>query len=81
MITSVLEHLGKSTLPHVEYVGGLTIQVRGALGSLGKCCRLLGIETARDQSFDKCWPWALTHFLWSASWPCALDSSWRCKRF
>jgi phospholipid/cholesterol/gamma-HCH transport system permease protein len=42
MITSVLEHVGKSTIRHLEYVGGLTIQVRGALGSLGQMLPVVG---------------------------------------
>src|SRR5215469_13984828 len=42
MITSVLEYFGKSTLRHLEYVGGLTNQVRAALGSLGRVLPLVG---------------------------------------
>jgi phospholipid/cholesterol/gamma-HCH transport system permease protein len=42
MITSVLEYIGKTTLDHVEYVGGLTMQVRAALGSLGQTLPLVG---------------------------------------
>jgi phospholipid/cholesterol/gamma-HCH transport system permease protein len=42
MITSALEYLGKSTLRHLEYVGGLIIQLRGALGSLGDMLPLIG---------------------------------------
>lgn len=42
MITSVLEYFGKSTLRQLEYVGGLTLQVRGALGSMGQTLPLIG---------------------------------------
>jgi phospholipid/cholesterol/gamma-HCH transport system permease protein len=34
MITSILEYVGKRALSHVEYVGGLTIQLQAAVGSL-----------------------------------------------
>src|SRR5438270_11072915 len=42
MITSVLEYLGKGTLRHVEYVGGLTMQLTGAVGSLWRTLPLAG---------------------------------------
>src|SRR5260370_36591215 len=42
MFTSVLEYIGKTTLNHVEYVGGLSIQIRAALGSLGQTLPLVG---------------------------------------
>jgi ABC-type transporter Mla maintaining outer membrane lipid asymmetry permease subunit MlaE len=42
MTTSVLEFLGKSTLRHLEYVGGLTLQLRDALGSLGQVLPVVG---------------------------------------
>jgi phospholipid/cholesterol/gamma-HCH transport system permease protein len=42
MITSVLEHFGKTTLRNLEYVGGLTMQVRAALVSLGQTLPLIG---------------------------------------
>lgn len=42
MITSVLEHLGNSTLRHLEYVGGLTMQLRAALSSLGQVLPVVG---------------------------------------
>jgi phospholipid/cholesterol/gamma-HCH transport system permease protein len=42
MITSALEYLGKETLRHVEYVGGLTMQLRAALGSLRRTLPLTG---------------------------------------
>jgi hypothetical protein len=41
-ITSVLENLGNSTLRHLEYVGGLTMQLRGALSSLGQVLPVVG---------------------------------------
>jgi phospholipid/cholesterol/gamma-HCH transport system permease protein len=42
MITSVPEHLGKATLSHLEYVGGLAMQIRAALGSLRQTLPLIG---------------------------------------
>jgi phospholipid/cholesterol/gamma-HCH transport system permease protein len=42
MIASVLELFGKKTLRHVEYVGGLTMQVRAALSSLGQTLPVIG---------------------------------------
>ena len=42
MITSVLEYFGKATLRHLEYVGGLTLQARGSLASLGQTLPLVG---------------------------------------
>jgi phospholipid/cholesterol/gamma-HCH transport system permease protein len=42
MITSVLEHIGNSTLRHLEYVGGLTMQLRAALSSLGQVLPVVG---------------------------------------
>jgi phospholipid/cholesterol/gamma-HCH transport system permease protein len=42
MITSVLENLGNSTLRHLEYAGGLTMQLRGALSSLGQVLPVVG---------------------------------------
>jgi len=42
MITSVLEYLGNSTLRHLEYVGGLTMQLRAAAGSLGQVLPVVG---------------------------------------
>jgi phospholipid/cholesterol/gamma-HCH transport system permease protein len=42
MITSVLEHVGSSTLRHLEYVGGLTMQLRAALSSLGQVLPVVG---------------------------------------
>ena len=41
-ITSVLENLGNLALRHLEYVGGLTMQLRGALGSLGQVLPVVG---------------------------------------
>jgi phospholipid/cholesterol/gamma-HCH transport system permease protein len=42
IVTSVLERFGATTLRHLEYVGGLTIQVREAFGSLGQALPLAG---------------------------------------
>jgi phospholipid/cholesterol/gamma-HCH transport system permease protein len=42
MITSVLENLGNSTLQHLEYVGGLAMQLRAALSSLGQVLPAVG---------------------------------------
>jgi anti-anti-sigma factor len=38
----VLEIVGDSTLPQLEYIGGLTIQLRQATGSLGRSLHLVG---------------------------------------
>src|SRR5258706_10834828 len=42
MSTSVVERVGSATLRHVEYVGGLAIQLRNALGALGRTLPLIG---------------------------------------
>src|SRR6202050_4213780 len=42
MSTSVVERLGSATLRHIEYVGGFTIQLRNALGALGRTLPLVG---------------------------------------
>src|ERR1700689_1536977 len=42
MTTSIVERLGSATLRHVEYVGALVIQLRNALGSLGRTLPLVG---------------------------------------
>jgi phospholipid/cholesterol/gamma-HCH transport system permease protein len=42
VITSILENVGISTLRHLEYVGGLTMQLRGALSSLGQVLPVVG---------------------------------------
>ncbi|HEX4771187.1 MAG TPA: ABC transporter permease [Bryobacteraceae bacterium] len=42
MISSLFEKVGKSTLRHLEYVGGITIQIGGAFGSLGQTLPLVG---------------------------------------
>ena len=39
---TVLEHVGTSTLAHLEYIGGLTMQLKAAVGSLSKALPLLG---------------------------------------
>jgi hypothetical protein len=42
MTTSIVERLGGATLRHVEYVGALVIQLRNALGALGRTLPLVG---------------------------------------
>jgi phospholipid/cholesterol/gamma-HCH transport system permease protein len=42
MSVSVVERLGSATLRHLEYVGALVIQLRNALGALGKTLPLVG---------------------------------------
>jgi phospholipid/cholesterol/gamma-HCH transport system permease protein len=42
MMTSALEYLGRQTLRHVEYVGGLTMQLGSAVGSLRHTMPLTG---------------------------------------
>jgi phospholipid/cholesterol/gamma-HCH transport system permease protein len=42
MSTSVVERLGGATLRHVEYVGSLAIQLRNALGALGRTLPFVG---------------------------------------
>lgn len=42
MTSSLLESVGKSTLRHLEYVGGLTVQARGSIASLGRMLPLIG---------------------------------------
>jgi phospholipid/cholesterol/gamma-HCH transport system permease protein len=42
MSTTVVERVGSATLRQVEYVGGLVIQVRNALGALGRTLPLVG---------------------------------------
>ena len=42
MSTSVVERVGSATLRHVEYVGGLAIQVRDALAALGRTLPFVG---------------------------------------
>lgn len=42
MVTSFLEYLGKRTVTHLEYVGGLTMQVRAAISALGQTLPLIG---------------------------------------
>src|SRR6202162_5711628 len=42
MTTSIVERLGGATMRHVEYVGALVIQLRNALGALGRTLPLVG---------------------------------------
>jgi phospholipid/cholesterol/gamma-HCH transport system permease protein len=42
MIASAVEYLGRATLRHVEYVGGLALQLRAALASIGRVLPLVG---------------------------------------
>src|SRR5580698_1991463 len=42
MTTSIVERLGSATLRHLEYVGGLVIQIRNAVGALGRTLPLVG---------------------------------------
>jgi phospholipid/cholesterol/gamma-HCH transport system permease protein len=42
MTGSVVERVGGATLRHLEYVGGLTIQMGNALGSIGRALPLVG---------------------------------------
>ena len=42
MTISVVERLGSATLRHLEYVGGLVIQLRNAIGVLGPTLPLVG---------------------------------------
>src|SRR5260370_11725373 len=42
MSTAVVERLGSATLRHIEYVGALVIQLRNALGALGRTLPLVG---------------------------------------
>jgi len=42
MIIPVVEYLGRATLRHAEYVGGLALQLRAALASIGRTLPLLG---------------------------------------
>lgn len=42
MNTPLVERLGGATLRHLEYVGGLAIQFRNALGSLGRTLPIVG---------------------------------------
>lgn len=42
MIGSAVEYVGRATLRHVEYVGGLTLQLRAALRSLARTLPILG---------------------------------------
>src|SRR5260370_31197414 len=42
MSAPVLERLGGATLQHIEYVGGLTIQLRNAFLALGRTLPLVG---------------------------------------
>ncbi|HTU48427.1 MAG TPA: ABC transporter permease [Bryobacteraceae bacterium] len=44
MMTSALEYLGRQALRHVEYVGGLTMQLGSAVGSLRHTMPLTGIR-------------------------------------
>jgi phospholipid/cholesterol/gamma-HCH transport system permease protein len=42
MTGSVVERVGGATLRHLEYVGGLTIQIGNALGAMGRTLPLVG---------------------------------------
>jgi len=42
MSTSAVERLGSAALRHIEYVGGFTIQLRDAIGALGRTLPLVG---------------------------------------
>jgi phospholipid/cholesterol/gamma-HCH transport system permease protein len=42
MSTAVVERLGSATLRHLEYVGALVIQLRNAVGTLGRTLPLVG---------------------------------------
>src|ERR1700738_1232914 len=42
MTTSIVERVGSATLRHIEYVGALVIQLRNALGALGRTLPLGG---------------------------------------
>lgn len=42
MIAAAVEHLGKATLSHLEYIGDLTIQARRAVASLKQTLPVLG---------------------------------------
>src|ERR1700761_5391801 len=42
MLGAAVEYIGKSTLRHLEYLGGLTIQVRRAIASLKQTLPLVG---------------------------------------
>ncbi|MBV8552816.1 MAG: ABC transporter permease [Acidobacteriaceae bacterium] len=42
MIGLAVEYVGRATLRHVEYVGGLALQLRAALGSLGRTLPVVG---------------------------------------
>ena len=42
MTTPVVERLGNAAMHHIEYVGGLAIQLRNAFGALGRTLPLVG---------------------------------------
>jgi phospholipid/cholesterol/gamma-HCH transport system permease protein len=42
MTTSILEHTGKATLRHLEYVGGLALQMSSAVRTLGTTLPIIG---------------------------------------
>jgi phospholipid/cholesterol/gamma-HCH transport system permease protein len=44
MIASVVEYVGRATLRHVEYVGGLALQLRAAFASIRRTLPLVGSQ-------------------------------------
>ncbi len=80
MNSSIVQRVGSAALGNLEYVGALTIQIRG--GTVAALSRALPLPGNRNR-----WRAALRQMLavgvqaapWSASWRSVQDSSWRCR--